>query len=230
MLSGRPRRDGARPGELYRPYDQRRWSHRRRGRADGGTPAWSRKREAYLADETVRPIRSTTAFAELHAHSAFSFLDGASSPEEMVEEAVRLDLKALALTDHDGFYGIVRFAEAAREFGLPTVFGAELSLGWSSDSEVGAAVSRPAIRTGVPDPPGEHLLVLARGPEGYRRLSRRSRPHTCAAGRKGSCIYNLDELSSNGRTGDWLILTGCRKGRCAEHSTVVGQSRTSNTR
>ncbi|HNP55411.1 MAG TPA: error-prone DNA polymerase [Gordonia sp. (in: high G+C Gram-positive bacteria)] len=215
VLSGRPRRDGARPGESFPPpYDQHADGHTDdEGVPDGGdSPAWSRKREAYLADETVRPIRSTTAFAELHAHSAFSFLDGASSPEEMVEEAVRLDLKALALTDHDGFYGIVRFAEAAREFGLPTVFGAELSLGWSSDSEVGAAVSRPAIRTGVPDPPGEHLLVLARGPEGYRRLSRTIAAAHMRGGEKGQLHYNLDELSSNGQTGDWLILTGCRKG------------------
>mgnify|MGYP000214853849 CR=1 FL=1 len=59
-------------------------------------------------DETGPP------YAELHCHSHFSFLDGASSPDELVAEAVRLGLSALALTDHDGFYGVVRFAEAAR--------------------------------------------------------------------------------------------------------------------
>ncbi|EUA36654.1 PHP domain protein [Mycobacterium avium subsp. avium 2285 (R)] len=89
----------------------------------------------------------------MHAHSAFSFLDGASTPEEMVEEAARLDLRALALTDHDGLYGAVRFAEAAAELDVRTVFGAELSLG-------------PSARTEAPDPPGPHLLVLARGPRG----------------------------------------------------------------
>jgi error-prone DNA polymerase len=52
-------------------------------------------------------------YAELHAHSNFSFLDGASHPEELVAEASRLGLSALALTDHDGLYGAVRFAEAA---------------------------------------------------------------------------------------------------------------------
>ena len=67
-------------------------------------------------------------YAELHAHSRFSFLDGSSNPEELVAEAVRLGLDALALTDRDGFYGVVRFAEAAEEAGLPTVFGAELTL------------------------------------------------------------------------------------------------------
>ena len=72
-------------------------------------------------------------YAELHCHSNFSFLDGASHPEQLAEEAARLGLEALALTDHDGFYGVVRFAEAARTVGLPTVFGAEISLtaAWS---------------------------------------------------------------------------------------------------
>src|SRR5437879_5616197 len=77
---------------------------------DGGdSPAWSRKRAAY-EPATLQRHRSAVAFAELHAHSTFSFLDGASSPEELVEEAVQLGLTALTLTDHDGFYGVVRFA------------------------------------------------------------------------------------------------------------------------
>ena len=54
------------------------------------------------------------AYAELHAHSNFSFLDGASHPEELAAEAVRLGLSAVALTDHNGLYGVVRFAVAAR--------------------------------------------------------------------------------------------------------------------
>ena len=103
------------------------------------------------------------AYAELHCHSNFSFLDGASHPEELVEEAARLGLSALALTDHDGFYGVVRFAEVAREVGLPTVFGSELTLG---------APRKPP--NGVADPPGEHLLVLAEGPVGHARLARAS--------------------------------------------------------
>jgi len=52
-------------------------------------------------------------YAELHCHSNFSFLDGASHPEELVEEAARLELAALALTDHDGCYGAVRLAGVA---------------------------------------------------------------------------------------------------------------------
>ena len=66
-------------------------------------------------------------YAELHCHSNFSFLDGASHPDELVEGAVHLGLGALAITDHDGMYGAVRFAEAAGTAGLPTVFGAEVT-------------------------------------------------------------------------------------------------------
>ncbi|MEL7209377.1 MAG: PHP domain-containing protein, partial [Actinomycetota bacterium] len=125
---------------------------------DGGdSPAWSRKRGPYEAPAVVRGS-SQVRYAELHCHSNFSFLDGASHPEELAEEAVRLGLEAVALTDHDGFYGVVRFAEAARTHGLATVFGSELTLG----------AKAPA--NGVADPDGAHLLVLARDPVGYARL------------------------------------------------------------
>lgn len=166
---------------------------------DGGdSPAWSRRRGAFEPPELQR-LTSTVDYAELHAHSAYSFLDGASMPEDMVTEAVRLGLTGLSLTDHDGFYGVVRFAEAAREWALPTVFGAELSL------------EHDAARTGVADPPGPHLLVLARGEHGYRRLSRQIAAAHMAAGEKGLLRYELDDLE-NAAGGDWLILTGCRKG------------------
>jgi error-prone DNA polymerase len=138
-------------------------------------------------------------YAELHAHSGFSFLDGASDPEELVAQAVRLELSALALTDHNGLYGVVRFATAARLLGLPTVFGAELTMG----------TGQP--RTGVPDPSGEHLLVLARGPEGYSRLSATIADAHLARGTKGELCLTLQALSEAHR-GSWQILTGCRKG------------------
>ena len=145
-----------------------------------------------------RAIRSAVAYAELHAHSAFSFLDGASTPEELVEEAARLDLRAIALTDHNGLYGAVRFAEAAAELDMRTVFGAELSLG-------------AGARTDQPDPPGPHLLVLARGPEGYRRLSRQLAAAHLAGGEKGKPRFDFDTLTE-AAGGHWQILTGCRKG------------------
>src|SRR5690606_3898388 len=89
----------------------------------------------------------------------FSFLDGASHPEALAEEGARLGLEALAITDHAGFYGVVRFAEAARTLGLPTVFGAELTL------------NATEARSGPADPAGHHVLVLARDTVGYARLA-----------------------------------------------------------
>ncbi len=145
------------------------------------------------------PASAVVPYAELHCHSSFSFLDGASTPEQLVAEALRLDLTALALTDRDGFYGVVRFCEAARGTGLKTLYGAELSLG----------LPRPQL--GEPDPVGEHLLVLVRGQEGYRRLSRQITHAQLAGGEKGRPVYDLDMLAG-AADGHWLVLTGCRKG------------------
>lgn len=139
-------------------------------------------------------------YAELHCHSNFSFLDGASSPDELVAEAVRLGLTALALTDHDGFYGVVRFAEAAREHGLPTVFGSELSLDASTS------------RSAVGDPSATHLLVLADDPAGYARLGT-AISESQLAGTKGHPRLSLDRLTDlAGTDPHWTVLTGCRKG------------------
>ena len=142
-------------------------------------------------------------YAELHAHSAFSFLDGASQPEELVHEAARLGLSGLALTDHDGLYGVVRFAQAARTAGLPTVFGAELHLP-TADGTVD-------LPTGTPDPRATHLLVLARGPDGYRALSSAIAEAHLATGEKGLADHRLPDLAAQA-DGQWLVLTGCRKG------------------
>jgi len=141
-----------------------------------------------------------TPYAELHCHSNASFLDGASPPEELVEEAANLGLEAIALTDRDGMYGVVRFAEAAKAFGMRTVFGAELTLGLAS--------ARPTLPD--PDPSGEHLLVLARDPEGYARLCR-AISTAQLAGSKGAPRAGL-ELLAGLHGGHWLVLTGCRKG------------------
>ena len=142
-------------------------------------------------------------YAELHCHSNASFLDGGSHPEELAEEAARLRLEALAITDHDGMYGIVRFAEAARALGLPTVFGAELTL-------VPGRPGPEVVRTGTPDPGGEHLVVLARGAEGYGRLCR-AISEAQMAGAKGAPVGELGRLAEL-HGGQWVVLTGCRKG------------------
>src|SRR6476619_1652605 len=89
------------------------------------------------------------SFVELHCHSSYSFLDGASLPEELAVQAAELGYEALALTDHDGLYGPLEFAHAAKAFGVRPITGAELSL---TD--------------------GSHVTVLVETPQGYSNLCR----------------------------------------------------------
>ena len=186
-------RDGRRPGSPS-------WN------AGGDGPAWGRRRQPYQPPDGLARPGAVAPYAELHCHSTFSFLDGASHPEELAEEAARLGLEALALTDHDGFYGVVRFAEAAREVGLPTVFGAEITL-------TGAAAGparRSAAPVPVPDPHGRHLLLLAEGPAGYARLAS-ALSEGQMAGAKGAPRFDLDALAA-ATAGHVHVLTACRKG------------------
>jgi len=173
---------------------------------DGDSAGWGRERAANHCPEDMSGAASaadrdpaSVPFAELHCHSHFSFLDGASSPEELVEQAARLGLAAIAVTDHDGLYGVVRLAEAGRARGVRTVYGAELSLGMT------------APRAGVVDPDGEHLLVVARDQEGYRRLCRVLSAAHLRGGEKGRPVYLVDEVVDE-LAGHVVVLTGCRKG------------------
>jgi error-prone DNA polymerase len=189
--------------ELERKLSDRRRPADRTVKADGAdeTPT-SRKRQAFAPVPIVPETGPLVPYAELHAHSNFSFLDGASGPEKLLEEATRLRLHALALTDHDGLYGIVRLAEAAEAYpGIKTVFGAELSLGLG------------APQNGVADPEGSHLVVLARREEGYHRLAGAITDAQLAPGaEKGKPVYDIDRLAEQAG-GHWMVLTGCRKGR-----------------
>src|SRR5699024_4008102 len=136
-------------------------------------------------------------WAELHVHSHFSFLDGASDPEELVAAGAAAGLTSLALTDHNGLYGAVRFAHAAAEVGLPTVFGAELSVGLKDRIP------------GQTDPEATHLLVLARRVDGYHQLSQ-AITEANLRGENTRPVFDVEELAA--MDGDWTILTGCRKG------------------
>ncbi|MGE5287109.1 MAG: error-prone DNA polymerase [Micromonosporaceae bacterium] len=144
-------------------------------------------------------------WAELHCHSSCSFLDGASQPGELVAEAARRGVQALAITDHDGMYGAAQFARAAARIQeqagicVGTIFGAELSL------------DLPGSPGGAPDPGGRHLLVLARDPEGYSRLCRVISDAQLAGGEKGRPRYDVETITV-AHGGHWVVLTGCRKG------------------
>ncbi len=146
-------------------------------------------------------------YAELHAHSRFSFMDGSSNPDELVAEAVRLELDALALTDRDGFYGVVRFAEAAQEAGLPTVFGAELTLDLAYSSRSGPVL--PSDRREQ----SRSVVVLARDAAGYAALGTLiSRAHM--AGRKGRPRLSTEAFleAAAAHRDRWAILTGAHGG------------------
>jgi error-prone DNA polymerase len=188
---------------------ERRLSWRSKGDGQVPEPRPVTRLPTSLPDRTSEDRKPGTrhgpAWAELHCHSSYSFLDGASSPEELVAEAAELGLDALAVTDHDGMYGVPQFAQAAGRLRqrtgirLGTVFGAELSL------------DLPGGQGGIPDPVGRHLLVLARDPEGYRRLCQVISTAQLRGGEKGRPVYDLAELAQ-AHDGHWVILTGCRKG------------------
>ena len=146
-------------------------------------------------------------YGELHAHSRFSFMDGSSNPDELVAEAVRLELDALALTDRDGFYGVVRFAEAAQAAGLPTVFGAELTLDLAGSSRSGPVL--PSDRRKQ----SRSVVVLARDAAGYAALGTLiSRAHL--AGRKGEPRLPAKAFleAAAAHRDRWAILTGAHGG------------------
>jgi error-prone DNA polymerase len=140
-----------------------------------------------LSDEGHFPGGS---YAELHCRSNFSFLEGAAHPEELAEQAVRLGLGALALTDRNGLYGVVRFAQAAREVSLPTVFGAEL---WCQ-SFAGSTVAGDVV-------------VLADGQRGYASLSR-AISNAQLAGVKNEPQVHLTDLAACVRGTSWILTGG----------------------
>ena len=158
----------------------------------------TRKRKPYRPQHDVDgPATSVTPYAELHCHSNFSFLDGASHPEDLVAEAALRGMPALAITDHGGLYAAVRLwkavgqtrTDAARDAGLSPVeaiIGVELAIPRGegelrtarrgrrlNDPVRGVKASRgwPGGLHAVPIP-GDHLVLLARDPAGYTALSR----------------------------------------------------------
>ena len=141
-----------------------------------------------------RRSSSPPPYAELHAASAFSFLDGASLPEDLVEQAAALELPAMALVDTNGVYAAPRFYQAAKQAGIKAIVGAEVVL----DDEPGFHPRGPRLgplgllpdpKPGAPEEPGPagpRITVLAESPAGYRNLCRlltaaaRSRPKGAA--------------------------------------------------
>ena len=129
----------------------------------------------------------STDYAELHCHSHYSLLDGASSPEALVARAAALGMGTLALTDHNGLYGAVRFHGACHKAGLHPLIGAELTL-----------------------QDGTHLGLLARTEEGYHNLCRLL-SRGGLAGRKGATAHPLRLAGGARRGADRLLRLPARR-------------------
>jgi error-prone DNA polymerase len=148
-------------------------------------------------------------YIELHASSAFSFLDGASLPEALVDRAAALGYPALALLDRDGVYGAPRFHLAARKAGIKAIIGAELTISGMRDPVHGIRISDPGAR--IPDPGSRlpdqifRLPVLIESQQGYRNLCRLLTRMKMRAP-KGEGALTLDEL--DGCTSGLIALGG----------------------
>ena len=112
------------------------------------------------------------AYVELHCHSAYSFLDGASHPEELVARAAELGYPALALTDHDGVYGSLEFAHAAKDAGVRPITGAEVTLSGAGSTEPPSSGGARSAGAGATNRAGAHLTLLVESSRGYANLCR----------------------------------------------------------
>ena len=150
-------------------------------------------------------------YAELHAHSAFTFLEGTDEPADMVAQASRLGLEALAILDVDGMYSTVQTTMAARSCGLPIVYGAEVTLDPASLRAVLPGASSPGwgLAPGAEDV-GIRVPILAASPRGYENLVGMMSDRALAQVGERSPRITLEDVSGAG--GDLIILTGGRRG------------------
>jgi len=133
---------------------------------------------------------STVPYIELHAHSYFSLLDGVPTPEALVVQAAEWDMPALALSDHNGLYGLPRFWKAAQQAGLKAIISCELTLAQN----------------------GGHLTLLAETQRGYSNLCRLiTLAHR--EGKKGRAALPESALAEN--AAGLIALSGCRRGAIA---------------
>ncbi|MEX2236475.1 MAG: DNA polymerase III subunit alpha [Dehalococcoidia bacterium] len=142
--------------------------------------------DASTDSEEVRRPQVWSDYVELHSHSAFSFLEGAAHPDELVLQAKLMGYPALALTDHDGLHGAMEFARIARANDVKPITGAELTLEG-----------------------GYHLTILAETTAGYHNLCRLI-SYAHMANERGNPVTKLDDLQRHS-TG-LIALSGCKKG------------------
>ena len=153
-------------------------------------------------------MSSAVPYVELHCHSGFSFLDGASHLDELVSRALELSYPALALTDHNGLYGSMEFARGAKQAGLMPITGAEVTLRDCFPQP------RSDARLAVPDLPGphggHHVTLLAESPAGYANLCRLLTKTHMESPREDPRLP-LDALLDPAPAEGIVLLTGCRR-------------------
>lgn len=142
---------------------------------------------AHLTRRSPRKV----GYVELHAHSDHSLLDGVPSPEALALRAAELGMPALALTDHDGLYGAVRFVQGAKEAGLKPILGAEMTL----DDKT-------------------HLTLLVETGEGYANLCRLI---TLARRDQAKGVSRLSRGDLAAHVEGLIALSGCRRGEIPQH-------------
>ncbi|TMD13772.1 MAG: DNA polymerase III subunit alpha [Chloroflexi bacterium] len=152
-------------------------------------------------------------YCELHCHSNFSFLEGASHPEELVARARELEIPALAITDRNGLYGAVRFVRAAESAGITPIVGVELTL------DDGTPPPRDRVDF---DRWGDRIVLLAQDRAGYthlcRLISRAQMPNA-----KGTARLKPEELAA--ATGHCFALVSRPRGRLPFYQEVFGRDR-----
>jgi len=147
-------------------------------------------------------------YAELHCRSNFTFLQGASHPEELVERAAELGFEALALTDRDGVYGAVRFAKAAKPTQLGAIVGVELTLD--------VPELRPKRRRDLtPEESARQprIVLLAEDERGYANLAS-AISAAQLRGKNRDARLRLTDL--DGKAAGLIALSGARHGWCEE--------------
>ncbi len=146
------------------------------------------------------PSLPESSYVELHCHSAYSFLDGASQPEELVAAAIARGHEVLALTDHDSLSGSMEFAQAARSLGLRAIHGAEVTLD-----------------------DGRHLTLLVRDADGWRNLCRlltRAHAHTRDGPQRDRTepAVSLDDVEAHHE--GLVCLSGCARSGIRDEPTM----------
>lgn len=163
--------------------------------------------------------RLMAEYAELHAHTNFSLLDGTSDPEDLVARAAAAGLKALAITDHDSISGVVRFATAAKRHGVHAIFGVELTV-LPPEGLLGAPTTSTK-RSGSKGagPEDHHVVLLAQDLTGYQNICALL---TQAYQHGGKDHPSLPFEALTGHHSGLIALSGCPRGELP--STLAGKS------